>query len=229
MFTGRIWQIQVRHLSIDILPPFTSFSDPNICNVFHICSTRNDKIIDQPFLCPYPTVFKSSPSGKFSCAYPSNATDCQGKAFYYPMENSTRLEKNLSNENNESNNYRLPKNTLMVGECTKEGLYQDNIYCNAYHECTRNGEEEHYLCENQLLFNPESNICDYPINVACGGKRLLLFQSNILMPLSCRQRFTSSSIGFCQWNRNQFFDYYGLRHGTSSGMSIRCIECSRGR
>ena len=34
-----------------------------------------------------------------------------------------------------------------------------------------NGEDEQYLCENQLLFNPESNICDYPINVVCGGKK----------------------------------------------------------
>ena len=35
----------------------------------------------------------------------------------------------------------------------------------------QNGEDEQYLCENQLLFNPESNICDYPINVVCGGKK----------------------------------------------------------
>ncbi|CAF5069152.1 unnamed protein product, partial [Rotaria socialis] len=39
--------------------------------------------------------------------------------------------------------------------------------------CTANGNDEQYICENQLLFNPESNICDYPINVVCGGKGLL--------------------------------------------------------
>ncbi len=106
------------------------------------------------------------------CAYPQ-LNDCQGKAFYYPMENSTRLARNSYTNNDESINYRLPDNTLMIEKCLNEGLYSDSIYCNAYHKCLNNGQEEQYLCENQLLFNPESNICDYPINVICGGKRLI--------------------------------------------------------
>lgn len=106
------------------------------------------------------------------CAYPE-ANDCQGKAFYYPMENATSLAQELNTDKNESMTYRLPDNTLMIEKCLKEGLYPDSIYCNAYHKCKINGEEEQYLCENQLLFNPESNICDYPINVVCGGKGLL--------------------------------------------------------
>lgn len=211
MFTRSSGQIQVRtffsHYSIHI----HNFSDPNICNIFHVCTTRNDKVIDQPFLCPYPTIFKTTSSGKMFCAYPTNASDCQGKAFYYPMENSTRLEKNASTEDHESINYRLPKNTLMVGECTKEGLYPDNIYCNAYHECDSRGQEAQYLCENQLLFNPESNICDYPINVVCGGEKYL-FDKMCFIRVNFRKRFTSSTIGFCQWYTNKLFYDHGLWH-----------------
>ncbi|CAF5181499.1 unnamed protein product, partial [Rotaria magnacalcarata] len=31
------------------------FSDPNICNMFHVCITRNDRVVDQPFMCPFPS------------------------------------------------------------------------------------------------------------------------------------------------------------------------------
>jgi len=145
-----------------------SFSDPNVCNIFHACITRNGKTVDQPFMCPYPTVFKTDLSEKMFCAYPE-PNDCQGKAFYHSMENSTNLAKNLNIDNDDETNYRLPENTLMIDKCLKVGFYPDSIYCNAYHKCTINGVDEQYLCENQLLFNPESNICDYPINVVCGG------------------------------------------------------------
>jgi hypothetical protein len=141
------------------------FSDPNICNVFHVCITRNDKTVDQPFMCPYPTVFKTGSSRNMFCAYP-DLDDCKGKAFYRSMEGLSRITA----ENNDTLNYRLPKNTLNHQKCTQPGFYADNLYCNAYHKCTNNGEDEQYLCENQLLFNSESNICDYPINVVCGGK-----------------------------------------------------------
>ena len=76
---------------------------------------------------------------------------------------------NAGNDDN-SVNYRLPENTLMIDRCTKAGLNADSLYCNAYHKCGSQGQDEQYLCENQLLFNPESNICDYPINVVCGGR-----------------------------------------------------------
>jgi hypothetical protein len=142
-----------------------SSSDPNICNILHVCITRNDKTVDQPFMCPFPTVFKTGSSGKMFCARPEPG-DCQGKAFYRSTEGSTTAEAG----NTDALNYRLPENTLMVEKCSRSGLYPDSLYCNAYHKCTTNGEDEQYLCENQLLFNPESNICDYPINVVCGGE-----------------------------------------------------------
>ena len=148
------------------------YSDPNICNIFHVCITRNEKTVDQPFMCPYPTIFKTGSSGKMFCAR-AEQNDCQGKAFYRTMEDSANLAKNLHMDNDDAISYRLPDNTLMLEKCLKPGLYPDNLYCNAYHKCTKNGQDEQYLCENQLLFNPESNICDYPINVVCGGKKLI--------------------------------------------------------
>ncbi|CAF1109060.1 unnamed protein product [Adineta ricciae] len=148
------------------------FSDPNICNIFHVCITRNEKTVDQPFMCPYPTVFKSGSSGKMFCARPE-PNDCRGKAFYRTMEDASNLARNIDTDNDDVTSYRLPANTLMIERCTQPGLYPDSLYCNAYHQCTNNGEDQQYLCENQLLFNPESNICDYPINVVCGGKGLL--------------------------------------------------------
>ena len=146
------------------------FSDPNICNIFHVCITRNDKTVDQPFLCPYPTVFKTGLAEKMFCAYP-DLNDCKGKAFYRSMEGLARI----SQETNDTLNYRLPENTLIHEKCPQAGIYPDKGYCNAYHKCTNKGEDEQYLCENQLLFNPESNICDYPVNVVCGGKNFDLF------------------------------------------------------
>lgn len=137
------------------------FSDPHICNIFHVCTQRNGLMVDQPFMCPFPTVFKRvSSSGKAFCAH-AEGNDCHGKAFY-----RNAAEKM---NNTEMFNYRLPDKTLMMQSCKKSGLYPDPFYCNAYHRCTSNEEDEHYLCENQLLFNPESNICDYPINVVCEG------------------------------------------------------------
>ena len=144
---------------------FVYHSDPNICNIFHVCITRNDKTVDQPFMCPFPTVFKTGASGKMFCARAEPA-DCQGKAFYRTMEEPEAMDAG----NDDSVNYRLPENTLMIDRCTKAGLYADSLYCNAYHKCGSQGQDEQYLCENQLLFNPESNICDYPINVVCGGR-----------------------------------------------------------
>lgn len=137
------------------------FSDPHICNIFHVCTQRNGMMMDQPFMCPYPTVFKRVASGKMFCAHP-DANDCHGKAFY-------RHTVESSSNNTEVFNYRLPNKTLMLHSCEKAGLYPDLFYCNAYHRCTSDGDDEHYLCENQLLFNPQSNICDYPINVVCEG------------------------------------------------------------
>jgi len=141
------------------------FSDPNICNIFHVCITRNDKTVDQPFMCPFPTVFKTGISGKMFCARPE-PDDCRDKAFYRSTEGSTTMVT----DTNDASTYRLPKNTLMFNKCLQPGLYSDSVYCNAYHRCTLNGEDEQYLCENQLLFNPESSICDYPVNVVCEGK-----------------------------------------------------------
>lgn len=133
--------------------------------MFHVCITRNDKIVDQPFMCPYPTVFKTGSSGKMYCAHPE-PDDCKGKIFYRSTDSVTKTLTDIS----DAISYLLPKNTLMLEKCTQPGLYADSLYCNAYHKCTINGEDEQYLCENQLLFNPDSNICDYPINVVCGGK-----------------------------------------------------------
>jgi hypothetical protein len=120
-------------------------------------------------MCPYPTVFKTGSSGKMFCARPE-PSDCQGKAFYRTMEESPNMAKTSDTNNDDAISYRLPENTLMIDKCIETGLYSDSLYCNAYHKCTSKGEDEQYLCENQLLFNPESNICDYPINVVCGGK-----------------------------------------------------------
>ena len=143
----------------------SSRSDPNICNIFHVCIHRNEMIVDQPFMCPFPTVFKQAASGKMFCARPEPG-DCPGKAFYRSADGPNMI----SMDANDTLNYLLPENTLMMERCEQPGLYSDTLYCNAYHKCTTDGKDEHFLCENQLLFNPESNICDYPINVVCGGR-----------------------------------------------------------
>ena len=116
-------------------------------------------------MCPFPTVFKMGLSGKMFCAHPQE-NDCKAKAFYHSPEGANAIHMDL----NETLNYRLPANTLMSKICNQSGLYPDQLFCNAYHKCTNDEMDEQYLCENQLLFNPESNICDYPINVVCEGK-----------------------------------------------------------
>lgn len=135
--------------------------------MFHVCIERNGNLIDQPYLCPYPTVFKIAKSGKMSCSRP-NINDCKKQSFYH----STEPTEQTGSVSNDEVNYLLPERILSTQKCDQPGLYADELYCNAYHKCTSQGVDEHYLCENQLLFNPESGICDYPINVGCGGKLL---------------------------------------------------------
>ena len=140
------------------------FADPNICNIFHVCVSRGDQTYDQPFLCPFSSVFRVIDSRTMYCDK-RNKNDCNGKAFYRSIEED---DYELFEESEEN---LIVSNVTSSYPCSFSGKIEDKSFCNLYHSCI-NGKDYAYICESQLLFNPISNICDYPINVPCFEKKI---------------------------------------------------------
>ena len=140
------------------------FADPNICNIFHVCVSRGEQTYDQPFLCPFSSVFRVIDSRTMYCDKRTK-NDCNGKAFYRSIEEDDYEVFEESDEN------LVETNTTSPYPCSYNGKIEDKSFCNLYHSCV-NGKDSAYICESQLLFNPISNICDYPINVPCFEKKI---------------------------------------------------------
>ena len=148
-----------------ICPPGSNerFADPRICNVFHVCVSRSDQTYDQPFLCPFSTIFRVLDPKTMFCDRKS-PTDCKNKAFYSTL-------------NDEDTSISMLDNSILIevnsnsSNCEKDEISEDKSYCNTYHICN-NQVDQHFMCDNNLLFNPLSLICDYPINVACYNKQI---------------------------------------------------------
>lgn len=139
------------------------FADPQICNVFHVCVSRGDQTYDQPFLCPFSSVFRVIDSNTMYCDK-KNINDCREKAFYRSSEDELFSFSKKSD-------LLLIEETHNVTECDSNEIYEDELYCNTYHVC-KSKTDKHYICENNLLFNPLSLMCDYPINVVCSFKQI---------------------------------------------------------
>ncbi len=159
--TGNVPMADINYF---VCPPGSNnrFADPYICNIFHVCVTRGDQTYDQPFLCPYSSVYRVFDSNTMYCDKKRD-NDCIGTAFYRGTEDETKIQMSAT---------LLLNYTTNKSMCSKNGVFEDPTYCNTYHRCV-NGVDEQFICENQLLFNPLSTLCDYPINVACGKKQLL--------------------------------------------------------
>ncbi len=108
--------------------------------------------------------------------------DCTGKAFYRSLEDEDSNSDAASSENpntvmnaNTNGLANMKKSNLILVEssekCSFNGKLEDKLFCNLYHEC-QNGVDHVFACENQLTFNPLSELCDYPINVACMNKQI---------------------------------------------------------
>jgi hypothetical protein len=141
------------------------FADPNICNIFHVCVSRGEQTYDQPFLCPFSSVFRVIDSRTMYCDK-RHKNDCNGKAFYRSVEED---DYELFEESED--NLVEANTTSSMFPCSYNGKIEDKSFCNLYHTCM-NGKDLTYVCESQLLFNPISNICDYPINVPCFEKKI---------------------------------------------------------
>ena len=142
------------------------FQDENICNVFHVCVTRDNKTYDQAFLCPFSSIFKMVDKSTMYCEDTENFRNpCHNKAFYRSIDsaNTDLLIKENSLIIETTNNH--------TSRCTRNRRVEDKVFCNTFHVCA-NGKDEHFMCENDLLFNPLSGICDYPINVKCFEKQI---------------------------------------------------------
>lgn len=137
------------------------FPDPNICNIFHVCVSRGDQTYDQPFLCPFSSVFRVIDSKTMYCDKRAK-NDCADKAFYRSVDED---EFEFADEINS------PIETNVTNSCSYNGKMEDETYCNVYHSCKENTDYS-FICESQLLFNPISKICDYPINVPCYDKQI---------------------------------------------------------
>jgi hypothetical protein len=158
------------------------FADPNICNIFHVCVSRGEQTYDQPFLCPFSSVFRVTDSKLMYCDK-RQANDCAGKAFYRGIGADTNML-------DEANSLLL-KVDQNESSCNFDEILDDKLFCNLYHIC-KNGREHVYMCENQLLFNPLSKMCDYPINVACLNKQIYK-KSDKLPSVELLEKTTSKS------------------------------------
>ena len=49
------------------------------------------------------------------------------------------------------------------------GYYADPTDCRYFYQCSW-GNAAHFKCPANLYYNPSSQVCDYPENVACGAK-----------------------------------------------------------
>jgi hypothetical protein len=141
------------------------FADPNVCNLFHVCVSRGDQTFDQPFLCPFSTVFRVIDANTMYCDK-KLPTDCINKAFYRSTDQGDIdiSEKSILVEIS-TNSTQCPSHS------SYEDLVEDKQYCNIYHIC-KEGKVFSFICDSQLLFNPASKICDFPINVACLEKEI---------------------------------------------------------
>ncbi|CAF0749609.1 unnamed protein product [Brachionus calyciflorus] len=142
------------------------YADSEICNLFHVCVSRGDQTFDQPFLCPFSTIFRVIDSSTMYCDK-RNKNDCSSKAFYKSLDEDDLdlIDKSLLINTNSNSTECLNTNEIV----------EDKQFCNLYHVC-RDGKDMTYMCENQLLFNPLSQICDYPINVICYNKKIFKIQ-----------------------------------------------------
>ncbi len=143
------------------------YADSLICNIFHVCVTKGESTYDQPFLCPYSSMFRVVNATHMYCDKKRYDNDCTGKAFYKDTNDANSKQQMLAKK-------LLLSATRNASLCAADGLqlFEDPTYCNAYHRCM-DGIDEFYMCENQLLYNPLSTLCDYPINVDCDRKDIL--------------------------------------------------------
>ncbi len=157
------------------------FADPQICNVFHVCVSRGEQTYDQPFLCPYSSIFRVIDSNTMYCDR-KNANDCKEKAFY---RSSGDDDFSLLTKKSDS---LLVEEAVSVPDCENNEIYEDELYCNTYHVC-KEKKDRHFMCENNLLFNPLSRMCDYPINVICSFKQIFKKDDFVLnLPLVHQQQ-----------------------------------------
>lgn len=141
------------------------FPDPDICNLFHVCVRRDNVTYDQPFLCPFSSVFRVNDSKTMYCDVSRDiASDCQGKAFYRSVDAADVNEFIKLNS-------MIIETSNASSRCVSGLRREDQTYCNTFHVCT-SGKDELFMCEKNLMFNPVSRICDYPINVACYDKKI---------------------------------------------------------
>ncbi len=174
------------------------FADPNVCNLFHVCVSRGDQTFDQPFLCPFSTVFRVIDANTMYCDKKS-PTDCINKAFYRSTDQGDIdiSEKSILVEIS-TNSTQCPMHS------TFEELVEDKQYCNIYHMC-KDGKVFSFICDSQLLFNPASKICDFPINVACLEKEIYRVDENTRSQLLARMKELNAAFAL-QETRDQVGD-----------------------
>ena len=84
--------IAMTDINYFVCPPGSNsrFADPYICNIFHVCVTRGDQTYDQPFLCPYSSVFRVLDSNTMYCDK-KKENDCMGLAFYKGSDEDAKV------------------------------------------------------------------------------------------------------------------------------------------
>lgn len=171
------------------------FADPNVCNLFHVCVSRAEQTFDQPFLCPFSTVFRVVDANTMYCDK-RKVSDCVEKAFYRSTDQGDMdmSEKSILVEVGNANASQCLEH-LSNNVNNEELLVEDKQYCNIYHVCNKQDNRVFsYICDSQLLFNPLSKICDFPINVVCLDKEIYRVDENTRSQLLARMKELNTAL-----------------------------------
>ena len=126
-------------------------SDPDICNIYHLCLNGNYKLM----ICPEGNL------------YSEDTQQCEKARI---VDCGSRLVMEFDHSNQEYSYLKL--NTVNgLLECPQgaDGYYADPEFCNIYHQCIA-GIDYIDQCMHQLVWNDRKKMCDWQTNVNCTGK-----------------------------------------------------------
>ncbi|CAH0588141.1 unnamed protein product [Chrysodeixis includens] len=133
------------------------------CNKFYMCSGGTPL----PLVCPPGLLY--NPYVK-QCDWPQNV-ECGDRVIPEPDDNPVTDNNNDGddNDNDGTCNCNPEEAPSICAAPDSEGVLIAHENCNQYYICNF-GRPIGFLCPGQLLYNPYTRQCDYPLNVECGDR-----------------------------------------------------------
>ncbi|CAH0588142.1 unnamed protein product [Chrysodeixis includens] len=133
------------------------------CNQFYVCSGGKP----QALVCPAGLLY--NPYVR-DCDWPDNV-ECKDRVIPEPDDNPVTDNNNDGddNDNDGTCNCNPEEAPSICAAPDSEGVLIAHENCNQYYICNF-GKPIGFPCPGQLLYNPYSQQCDYPVNVDCGDR-----------------------------------------------------------